>query len=122
MLGSNVRNIPEIGEYIVEVLNGEKRFEKTRVLIGHKLDQASLLDTFPIYDENAELIGAFAQLHDITVYRVHEQFNYLGNHDEHTVLPNRRYLKTKLAEFMEENKSSHGKGGLGANEFNPYKN
>ncbi|MEC5423239.1 hypothetical protein QGM71_06950 [Virgibacillus sp. C22-A2] len=36
------------------------------MLVGNKIDQTSLLDTFPMYDESFELVGAFAQLHDIT--------------------------------------------------------
>ena len=118
ILGSQVRNIPQIGEYIVEVLNGEKVFEKIHVLIGDKLDQASLLDAFPIYDENSELVGAFAQLHDITeAYRVNERFNYFSNHDEHTGLPNRKLLKVKLADFMKEKKYYQGKDGLAVIHF-----
>lgn len=34
--------------------------KKVHVLIGHKLDQTYLLDTFPMYDENDKLVGAFA--------------------------------------------------------------
>lgn len=48
MLGSRVRNIPGIDEYIVEVLNDEKKFGNIHMLLGNKLDQASLLDTFPM--------------------------------------------------------------------------
>jgi diguanylate cyclase (GGDEF)-like protein/PAS domain S-box-containing protein len=118
IVGSHVRNIPEIGEYIGEVLNDEKRFENIQVLIGNKLDQATLLDTFPMYDENSKLVGAFAQLHDITeAYRIHEQFNYLANHDENTGLPNRKFIKTKLADFMKAKKSNQGKGGLAVIHF-----
>lgn len=108
-LGNHVRNIPEIGGYVTEVLNDVKIFEKIHVLIENKLDQTCLLDAFPMYDENDKLVGAFAQLHDITeAYRVHEQFNYLSNHDVPTGLPNRKYLSTKLANLLDENKPSRG--------------
>lgn len=108
-LGNIVQNIAAIGEYIIEVLQDEKTFEKIQVLMGSKLKQTCLLDAFPMYDENDKLVGAFAQLHDITeAYRVNEQFNYLSNHDEHTGLPNRKFLATKLGHIIEGNKSNQG--------------
>lgn len=109
MLGAHVRKIPGISKYIIKVLEGRKTFEKIHLLIENKLDQTCLLDAFPMYDETDKLVGAFAQLHDITeAYRVHEQFNYLSNHDEPTGLPNRKFLTTKLASFIEVNKSNQG--------------
>ncbi len=113
VLGSYIGNIQEIGQYVVEALTAEKRFEKIHVFVGRKLEQASLVDTFPLYDEDSRLVGAFAQLHDITeVCRVHERFNYLTNYDELTGIPNRKFLESILAEWMGEDARYQDKGGL----------
>ena len=58
------------------------------------------------------------RLQDVTeAYRVNEQFNYMSNHDEHTGLPNRNYLKDKLADLIEENNSTQEKEGLAVIHF-----
>lgn len=118
LVGRHVRNIPEISEYMLEVLNAEKRFESIHVSLGNKIDEASLLDTFPMYDEDAKLVGAFAQVHDITeAYRVHERFNHISNHDDYTGLPNRNFLVTKLTDLMVEGKPTQGGNGLAVLHF-----
>ena len=118
MLGSPAKNIAEIGAYIVEVLNEKKRFEKIHVNFGKTDELICLVDVIPIVDDNNKQIGAFVRLQDVTeAYRVNEQFNYMSNHDEHTGLPNRNYLKDKIASLIEENNSTRVKEGLAVIHF-----
>lgn len=107
IIGSHVQNLPEIEKYIMAVLQEKKRFDGVYITMGKSWDMPQsiyLFDAFPIYDDRSEIIGAFAQLRDVTeVYDIQKRFNYLENHDEQTGLPNRRFLIAKLVEFLEAN-------------------
>ena len=111
VVGNHVRYLPIIGEHILDVLDEKKRFEDIYITIEKAGEEPSkvvcLFDSFPIYDEHSEIMGAFSQLRDVTeVYNVQQRFNYLANHDEQTGLPNRRFLKTSLLKLIEERKNS----------------
>jgi two-component system, sporulation sensor kinase E len=68
VIGTSVFPFEHIGEYINEVLKSGQRFENVEVAFRSSLNRQTicLFDAFPIYNDRYELLGAFAQLLDIT--------------------------------------------------------
>ncbi|MFJ7934737.1 EAL domain-containing protein [Sporosarcina sp. NPDC096371] len=110
VIGNHVRNLPNIGKYIVAVLSEKKRFDEVYITLGEEGDPKQrfcLFDAFPIYDKSNQIMGVFSQIRDITdVYKVQQRFNFLANHDVQTGLPNRKSLTTNLAAMIEEMNSN----------------
>ncbi|NBD25095.1 PAS domain-containing protein [Paenibacillus sp. T1] len=58
-----ITEVAIIGEYMVSVLSGSEKYEDIEISISNK---TFLFDSFPIYDESNQIIGAFGQFRDIT--------------------------------------------------------
>ena len=105
VIDESVLSLVPIGYYVMNVLNESEKYEGVQITINKGDEHKKIIclfDAFPIYDDKSKLIGAYAQLRDITEqFEVQERFNYLANHDDQTGLPNRRLLSTKLTGLVE---------------------
>ncbi|SDD82697.1 PAS domain S-box-containing protein/diguanylate cyclase (GGDEF) domain-containing protein [Paenibacillus sp. UNCCL117] len=105
MLGTNVRDLGSMGEYIYEVVRNGKTFEDIQMTFEQSEAEermVCLFDAYPLYDEKKQLLGAFGQFRSITDrVKAEERYNYLANHDDLTKLPNRRYYKEKVPQLIE---------------------
>lgn len=106
IIGRDIFKSDITGDYFYQVLRHEKQFKDVEMKFINNLnnEHICLFDAQPIYDvKNAKIIGAFAQLRDITErYQLQEQYNYLAYHDELTTLPNRRYFQSELENLIAE--------------------
>lgn len=68
VMGTNISSFEHIGEFMSEVLKSGKRYENVEITFRRTLNSYTicLFDSFPIYNDRYELLGAFAQLLDIT--------------------------------------------------------
>ncbi|WP_088103923.1 putative bifunctional diguanylate cyclase/phosphodiesterase [Halalkalibacter urbisdiaboli] len=109
MIGKNIYATDITGGYFQEVIDSQKIFKDVEMKFTNNNGERiiCLFDAQPIYDNNnATIIGAFAQLRDITErFLMEEKYNYLAYHDELTGLPNRRYFHSELERLMNENKN-----------------
>ncbi|MFD0960523.1 EAL domain-containing protein [Paenibacillus chungangensis] len=101
----------KVSQYIGEVLHNGMVYEDMELSIkpkGQDEKVVCLFDAFPIYDENGDIMGAFAQFRDITERsKVEKRINYLAYHDELTGLPNRRYFTQHLGKLLESSKNGN---------------
>jgi len=92
------------GDYFKEVIHQQKKFKDVEMKFHNNNGEKyiCLFDAQPIFDDkNATIVGAFAQLRDITErYLAEEKYNYLAYHDELTGLPNRRYFHSELSKLF----------------------
>ncbi|WP_225446106.1 EAL domain-containing protein [Paenibacillus rhizovicinus] len=106
MLGTEVRFLPSMGEYIYEVIQNGTTFEDIQMSFEHNETEdrlVCLFDAFPLYDEKKKLLGAFGQFRSITDrVKAEERYNYLANHDDLTKLPNRRFFKEKVTSLIHQ--------------------
>ncbi|SDX05686.1 PAS/PAC sensor signal transduction histidine kinase [Paenibacillus sp. CF384] len=58
-----IAEVAIIGEFMENVLRGSEKYEDIEISISNK---NFLFDSFPIYDESNQIIGAFGQFRDIT--------------------------------------------------------
>ncbi|MFC7685311.1 EAL domain-containing protein [Ureibacillus sp. GCM10028918] len=98
------------GAYLKGILQG-KDFSNIEIKIMNEQtgkQKITLFDGIPLYKRTGELIGAFAQLRDITErHHAKEQIRYLAFHDELTGLPNRRSFQQSLDKNLSQlNKGS----------------
>lgn len=87
------------GSYLKWILQG-RDFANVETKIINEItgkQTITLFDGIPLYKATGELIGAFAQLKDITErHNAKEQIRYLAFHDDLTGLPNRRSFQQSL--------------------------
>ncbi len=106
MLGTNVRHLGSMGEYIYEVVQNGKTFEDVQMTFeqGATEDRlVCLFDAYPLFDEKKQLLGAFGQFRSITDrVKAEERYNYLANHDDLTKLPNRRHYKHNVTQLLQQ--------------------
>ncbi|WP_225442606.1 EAL domain-containing protein [Paenibacillus lycopersici] len=106
MLGTEVRYLPSMGEYIYDVIQNGTTFEDIQMSFEHNESEdrlVCLFDAFPLYDEKKKLLGAFGQFRSITDrVKAEEKYNYLANHDDLTKLPNRRCFKEKVTSIIQQ--------------------
>jgi diguanylate cyclase (GGDEF)-like protein/PAS domain S-box-containing protein len=106
MLGTNVRQLATMGEYIHDVLQNGRTFEDILMTFEQSSTEdrlVCLFDAYPLYDEKKRILGAFGQFRSITDrVRAEEKYNYLANHDELTNLPNRRFYKDKATQLIRD--------------------
>lgn len=116
ILGKNVCHLEQVGEYISGVLQYDDTYEDIEIIVQTKETSerfVCLFDALPIRDQQQRIIGAFGQFRNITErYEAEEKYNYLAYHDELTGLPNRRHIKNKLLEYINEAKENFGKMAL----------
>lgn len=102
LVGKSITEMESIGSYISNVLMKDEKYENLEIQLPRKDDSGTLIclfDTFPIFDQNNKLQGAFGRFRDITEhYKDQEKINYLAYHDVLTVLPNRRFFMQKITE------------------------
>lgn len=104
VIGRNIRESVLTGDYFTKVLEQGKIFNNEELKFEDESGNivVCLFDAQPIYEGN-KIIGAFGQFRDISErYLLQEQYNYLAYHDELTKLPNRRYIKKKIEDIIEE--------------------
>ncbi|MBM7567815.1 EAL domain-containing protein [Paenibacillus sacheonensis] len=110
MLGTEVRYLPSMGEYIYEVIQNGTTFEDIQMSFEHNEAEdrlVCLFDAFPLYDEKKTLLGAFGQFRSITDrVKAEERYNYLANHDDLTKLPNRRFYKNRVTALIQQMQES----------------
>ncbi|SDO23223.1 EAL domain-containing protein [Alkalicoccus daliensis] len=111
IIGRDIFKSAITGDYFYQVLHEERSFTNVEMkfMNNNNEEKICLFDAQPIYDtKNSKMIGAFAQLRDITErYHLQKEYNYLAYHDELTKLPNRRYFQKELEQlFLEEKKST----------------
>ncbi|RSK28811.1 EAL domain-containing protein [Bacillus sp. HMF5848] len=102
IIGRDIFASPRTGSYFKEVIHNEKIYKDVEMHFYNNNGERMicLFDAQPIY-ENDVMIGAFAQLRNITErYLMEEKYNYLAYHDELTGLPNRRYFHSELEKVM----------------------
>jgi diguanylate cyclase (GGDEF)-like protein/PAS domain S-box-containing protein len=108
IVGKDIYKSPITGDYFHKVINFQTKFKDVEMkFINNNGERIiCLFDAQPIYDnKNSSIIGAFAQLRDITErYLMEEKYNYLAFHDELTGLPNRRYFHNELNTLINEDK------------------
>ncbi|WP_163536399.1 EAL domain-containing protein [Gracilibacillus sp. YIM 98692] len=106
IIGRDIYKSPITGKYFHEVINKQKKFTDVEMKFENNNGdmRICLFDAQPIYDnKNSKIIGAFAQLRDITErYLIEEKYNYLAFHDELTGLPNRRYFHNELNKLLND--------------------
>jgi two-component system, sporulation sensor kinase E len=68
LLGTSAFSFEHIGGYFYDALMNGKRFDNVELSLNSSLETRTdcLFDAFPIYNDRNELLGAFAQLLDIT--------------------------------------------------------
>lgn len=100
IIGRNILDSAITGSYFEKVLHNEKIYKDMEMKFKNndEKERICLFDAQPIYDtKNNSMIGAFAQLRDITERsRLEKEYNYLAYHDDLTKLPNRRYFQQQL--------------------------
>lgn len=112
IIGRDIFKSDITGAYFKEVLRSEKKYKDVEMKFENNNGERiiCLFDAQPIYDNrNLKIIGAFAQLRNITErYLMEEKYNYLAFHDELTDLPNRRFFYQKLDQLLNaEKKTKH---------------
>ncbi|WJH35045.1 ATP-binding protein [Paenibacillus sp. CC-CFT747] len=67
-VGNSIFSFEQFGNYLYEVLKNGRHYEDVELVFTISLDRRiiCLFDAIPIYDDNRTLIGAYAQLRDIT--------------------------------------------------------
>ncbi|MFD1737858.1 putative bifunctional diguanylate cyclase/phosphodiesterase [Bacillus salitolerans] len=109
IIGRDIFESPRTGTYFAEVLGKQRIFKEVELKFVNNNGETliCLFDAQPIYDDqNSTIIGAFAQLRNITErYLLEEKYNYLAYHDELTGLPNRRHFQDELHQLIQENKN-----------------
>ncbi|WP_026673799.1 ATP-binding protein [Alkalihalobacterium bogoriense] len=63
VMHQSVKTIDSIGHYMKDVIEGKMKYEDVEIKVADKI---LLFDSYPIYDDRHEIIGAFGQLRNIT--------------------------------------------------------
>ncbi|WP_338448761.1 EAL domain-containing protein [Niallia oryzisoli] len=105
VIGQSIDTIEQMSDYIGRVLNEEKKFEDVQVCFydsENNRDIVCLFDALPIYDYKGGLIGALGQFRDITErFESEQKINHMAHHDELTGIANRRLVKQRLLQEIE---------------------